>query len=588
MTATADPRAGQTTPPPITTRFYYDTDTGTPLTRGNLKRIVEAEGSAEQQETKFEYGTGSELTWGLPISSVNAVGAVTSYQYHGTHGGLRYVTSPQNLAVPPGHPDYAPSVTEIQYNTDDLPSAMLDPLMHRIDIEYRADSADTRNLIVKLIHGDGSYREVTLDAKGRLIKSRDENNPAVVNQWTYTPAGEIKTITRAAGTADAATTQFDYDSRGDLWRIVPPMGTAGRVEFSYDTYTQSGAPTGIYEGQVTRIRHPDATYEFFGFDSAGDLDWHKKQNGDLIDINRDEQHRVQQLIYPASGGLPGFTVAYEYDGFGRTVRTTDAEGQTVLGYDSLHRITQVTPPAPQKAISYQYLKNVTCLIGNPPVPIDCKRWTTRVNVAGVGIYEYREDTKGRLAEVLTPFSANTLRLEYDPDGKNTVTTFPNGAQEWRYYTFGANDPRNTRDWLSFQELYRSNGYHATFVYNYRPNGQLLSETDGAWVHSFGYNSRNELRTESDPFAGNITYNVNANGNRISRLVNGVTENYGLPITPTGWNGFGSVARTVSQAAPARSRTRCSATTPTADPTSASGATSRTARWNPGPGLGRRR
>jgi hypothetical protein len=52
---------------------------------------------------------------------------------------------------------------------------------------------------------------------------------------------------------------------------------------------------------------------------------------------------------------------------------------------------------------------------------------------GVGNYEYREDGKGRLSQVLNPFGQLSTR-EYDLTGSPVLTLLPNGTQEERSYT----------------------------------------------------------------------------------------------------------------------------------------------------------
>jgi hypothetical protein len=72
-------------------------------------------------------------------------------------------------------------------------------------------------------------------------------------------------------------------------------------------------------------------------------------------------------------------------------------------------VTAVTPPAGQRS------------------------YTTTLSMSGLGNYYYREDSKGRLAEIENP-SVQTFRMEYDPDGKQTLLQYPNGVREERSYT----------------------------------------------------------------------------------------------------------------------------------------------------------
>src|SRR5437867_5576617 len=63
---------------------------------------------------------------------------------------------------------------------------------------------------------------------------------------------------------------------------------------------------------------------------------------------------------------------------------------------------------------------------------------------------------------------------------------------------------------------------------YDPTGHLQREVDsGSRTHSFGYNNRYELVSESHPDFGTILYSIDLNGNRTSKSVNGVVDYYGI-------------------------------------------------------------
>ena len=52
------------------------------------------------------------------------------------------------------------------------------------------------------------------------------------------------------------------------------------------------------------------------------------------------------------------------------------------------------PPSPQKTLDLSYQPDLTK-----------KRWTTTMSVSGgVGVFQYREDTKGRLYSLANPFA----------------------------------------------------------------------------------------------------------------------------------------------------------------------------------------
>ena len=56
-------------------------------------------------------------------------------------------------------------------------------------------------------------------------------------------------------------------------------------------------------------------------------------------------------------------------------------------------VPSVTPPAPQAALTYSYSPDTTV-----------QRWITTVTAAGIGSYTYKEDTKGRLSDLVNPFN----------------------------------------------------------------------------------------------------------------------------------------------------------------------------------------
>ena len=77
--------------------------------------------------------------------------------------------------------------------------------------------------------------------------------------------------------------------------------------------------------------------------------------------------------------------------------------------------------------------------------------TTTAVLVGVSStpYQYAEDSKGRLYQLVNPFN-QTSALHYDLDGKNLEVDFPNGTKELRTYY-------SPRDWLNTITLQAANG-----------------------------------------------------------------------------------------------------------------------------------
>ena len=63
---------------------------------------------------------------------------------------------------------------------------------------------------------------------------------------------------------------------------------------------------------------------------------------------------------------------------------------------------------------------------------------------------------------------------------------------------------------------------------YDPTGHLRQEVDGGnRTHAFFYNNLYELTQETHPDFVSIIYGIDANGNRTSKNVNGVIDDYGV-------------------------------------------------------------
>jgi YD repeat-containing protein len=510
-------------PNQVTTLQY---DNGGLLAKGNLTQIIEAVGQAEQQTTSIDYtdvpGEGDDGQWGLPKKVTSPVGGVSSFDYHDTFGSLLTARSPVNTAAAADADtgaDAGSSVAVLAYGSDGLPSLVQDPLGHMVSVGYAAEATNSPNLVITLTFQISAApftatRQVTLDGLGRLIKAVDERN--IVTQWSYTPSGQVKTVVQNAGVPTARTTLFKYNDLEELEYFLPPKGMTEQVNFEYVRYSEQGVNQGVQEGQVTHVHYPDNTDEYFGYGAvSGELEWQKRADGTFVripakPIGRDAQHRVIKVQHqpPApTADNPQFDITYAYDEFGRTTgSSTNADGttrSTSSTYDSLNRVMDYTPapylglPAKNQHFTF------TADVAN-------KRWITQVNcpnIATEGMWEYREDSKGRLYQVIGPFSIQpTTKLNYDLDGKLVRTRFPNGMREDRAY--------QVEDWLQQVALYRPDNSAVdqfSYLYSdaagvYDPTGHLRREVDILGnTHAFGYTDFYELNFESHPDIGSVSY-----------------------------------------------------------------------------------
>ena len=177
---------------------------------------------------------------------------------------------------------------------------------------------------------------------------------------------------------------------------------------------------------------------------------------------------------------------FEADEFGRVSSEANANRGSAITYDDLNRVKTVNP-ALGKSLNYAYLRDNTF-----------QRWITSLAVTGVGVYEFREDTKGRSAEVVNAYNQYAA-TRFDREGKPLQDTLPNGTTTAYAYT--------SRDWLAGIEHRRANGtlldrfdyFYTDGSGTYDPTGRLQRELDaGGRTHAFAYNRHGELTTESHP------------------------------------------------------------------------------------------
>jgi RHS repeat-associated protein len=564
VTALATPGSGHN---PQTTHFYYDGQyTGGALTLGNLARIIRAYNTPSAQHTTLDYT--APLFPGMPTQATDWAGRTSTVSYN-RDGSPFQSSSPQNLLAPVGDPDRDPSTGQTDQNADELPSLLTDPLGHQTQVDYRRDTTDPSRLVVTLTHlADNTYVQITFNADGQPVKVRDER--AVISTLEYNRAGQPFRVIRAVGSPDQRTVTSVNDAHGDLASLDPPAGSGSRVTFEYcqydeDPFNPAAVPVKrspeLYVGQPTHVHYPDGTDAYAHYNAQGELDWQRDANGRVTRLSRDSLHRVYRVDYPEVDlpgtplvDYPASSVESSFDEFGRVTQTTDANGTSTYGYDDLNQLRSVSP-AVGRSYTLTYPRDLTY-----------KRWQTRLTLSGVGSWEFRQDSKGRQAEVLNPFGQLALR-RYDKDGKLLRESRPNGTYTDATYT--------SRDWLDTVTHYKADGTGLdSLAYSYRTasnvydgTGHVQRETDaGGRAHYFYYNEQYELIQEKHlTDFGTLTYTYDLNGNRTSKQRGSLTEWAGYDAqNKLLWTNQGANAVPASgQSAPYRRYTYDAAGQPTA-------------------------
>jgi RHS repeat-associated protein len=492
--------------------------------------------------TRYVYDTPDGV-YGPPGHVTNEVGGQSAFTYDSLSGLLTSSTSPVNTIVGAG-PDFAGSTTQITgYEEHGLPTQVVDPLLRAASTTYQAPYNGSGSLnVTTTFAADGKARQVQLDPMDRVVDEWDERG--VITDIGHNPQNQITSVTRNSGGNPALGryTSYHYDDRGDMVLMNPPSGIINnnwQIPMDYRQYrtdgaleTKSGAyPNGIYLARLGRIAYPDGNAECFGYNAAGEMIWKRKRDGSVISFTRDVQHRIKTAVYPATLGGLGVTVTRLYDEFGRPKQVSDATGTTFLVWDALNRPAHAVYPSPQKSIDFSYQGDTTY-----------HRWTTTLNVSGLGVYQFSEDSKGRQYQVTNPFS-QVSQTEYSLDGTLRKRTWPNGVTEQRGY-----NPRGFLSQILIQqpggatlnEFDYKYGYDDNNPNDYDGTGHIRREVDHpqggpVQTHAFFYDDLYELIGESDPALGtgsltypyDVNYTYDLNGNRTSRVQGSATDYYGV-------------------------------------------------------------
>ena len=251
-----------------------------------------------------------------PAGDLTAVadptGAVTRYGYDSNHL-LTAMTTPRG------------GVTSNVYDTGGRVISQTDPLGQVITFTY-TQGAQSGDLTTTVVHPDGSRSiQQYLDGQLRtLTRAAGTTDEATVG-YTYDPATSQKTtVTDPSG----AVTRFTYDSDGNQLSATDPLGRTSR--FTYDSLGNQTSATDAAGNTGT------ATYD---------------TNGNRLSTTS-PSGLVQRYTYNTDGTVAtaatpgGHTTQYGYDTDGNLLRTTDPDGRTgTFTYDADGRPLTVTDPA---------------------------------------------------------------------------------------------------------------------------------------------------------------------------------------------------------------------------------------------------
>jgi RHS repeat-associated protein len=476
------------------TTYDYDND-------GNITRITDALGhvstatfdandnkltetNALGKTTSYSYdAAGNRLTTTDPL------GNVARYTYNGKHQLL-------SVTDPSGH---------VINNTYDLNGNLLTGTDAQGNVTTYTYNAQGNPLTVK--DALGKTTRFVYDGNGRMTQETDTLGNTI--SFTYDTNGnrltQSITRTKADGTTETLTTQYQYDVDNRLVKTANPNGT-----FTQTAYNPIGKPSDVFDalnrkthhdydnnGRLSRTTYPDLTTESVTYDG----------NDHRLTVV-DRLNRTTSFTYDALGRLtkttyPDLTFSQTgYDAIGRTIQTIDAlNHSTSYGYDDAGRRTSVTDA----------LGNVTSFAydnaGNEISITDALNHTTRF------VY----DNSNRRIQTIHPDQSSDS-VTYDVLGRQIAKTDqPGEVQQYGYDSVGR---------LSTVTQFL-NGSPLTTTYGYDEVGNRISQTDanGHTTH-FAYDQLGHLTSRTLPLNMSETYGYDAVGNLNSKKdFNGRTTTY---------------------------------------------------------------
>ncbi len=360
-------------------------------------------------------------------------------------------------------------------------------------------------------------------------------------QYAYDTVGNLTQITDPRGLV----TTLTYDALGRRTKVQGPPATPGGAAptavFTYNgqdrvrqvtdprslvtTYTVDGL------GNTTQQQSPDTGTTNATYDAAGNLTSRIDARGKTTSFSYDALDRLTQASY--ASGTP---TVLEYDGgtspqpndIGRLTKVTDEAGSTRFRYNGFGNMvskTQTTTAngvAKDQTIAYAYGTS-----GSSTGHVISLTYPGSGNVVG-----YTYNSAGRIAG-LTLTTANgsvalLSNIQYQPFGKPSAWTWGNGTAYTRSFdlsgrltqfplgatTGTGTTPNGLSRTVNYDAASRISAYTHTDT-----SGSTGSSTATAANQTFGYDDQDRLISYL-PANSSQSYSYDANGNRTGQTIGG--------------------------------------------------------------------
>jgi RHS repeat-associated protein len=395
----------------------------------------------------------------------------------------------------------------------------------------------------------------TYDAWGHPVRIQDANG--IITDMTYSPRGWLLTrIIRANSDGSPnssldATTNFGYDSVGNVKSIVQPDGVA--TEFDYDAAHRL---TDIYDSRdivnyKTNSDHIQYTLDAAGnrtgeqiFDSTGGLRRTLSRNynelNQLLNVLNSSSIAIQQFENPPEPAPNGIQYNEGYDGDGNAIYSVDGNGiGTEQQYDPLNRLkTTLQDHAGRgstKDTTTQYAydaRNNLLSVTDPDNLVTRYTYDGLNNLTqlsgpdtGTTLYPSFDGAGNRLSMQDANQTANGTTITYSYDALNRLTgiVYPDTSLN---VTYAYDQPNSTTGCaISFPigRLTTMTDSSGSTTYCYDLRGNVMNKvqvTDGVTLTTgYTYNLADRLASITYPSGDVISYWRDGSG-RIGSYANG--------------------------------------------------------------------
>jgi RHS repeat-associated protein len=350
---------------------------------GELTSVTRLAGTANAVTTTLSY----DPTFHQLASVTDPLGHTSRFTYD-TEGNLTVATDPMGRT------------TVLTYNAAGQPLTVTDPLDHTT--QYRYELGD----LVLVTDPLGNQTRRFVDNAGRLVGTI--NALGQLGRREFDPLGKVLKRTDPQGQP----TQFGYDENSFLTSVTDARSNA-------TTYTRDET------NRVTRRTDARSQYDQYVYDLLGNLTQVTDRRGNITLSSYDKLNRRSCVAFVATSGddpcTPAHTyeskIAYTWDKGDRLPQVMDSTSGTsstiTRGYDDLDRLTSETTPltSPSTAVTYGY-------------DAASRRTSLTVNSQASSV-TYGYDDANRLTQVTQ--GSTQVGLSYDPAGRRTTLTLPNGA-----------------------------------------------------------------------------------------------------------------------------------------------------------------